>query len=361
MFDIDCDEFSVTLPIDAEILANAPHYFENYVDRIDKKLELTKMLGNKEVKASGMNGYTHCFSFGFDKNQIKILYNPDYIKMKIMIRFTASALNNYILQRKIQFNEDISALNIIKKLSELDTIRLSRLDIAVDFVDENIEVNNLFNQYNDEKLVFFNKRNGRIKLESFIGGKEVETLYFNKRTNRSFLRVYNKKVEQEKNNGNMLKTALNCENWTRFELELKQEYAHEMTKIILSCNNQDEFIQALAHAFIDCIKIRKLKGIDGAKEIFENTTYYSKIIKVANGDEKLITTAARDRLSSFELKYKNLSNNGTLALFKMIKESYSEDDFERFIEMLKEDIDEFELSKEHKKLVQEEEKHSPFF
>src|SRR5699024_6856268 len=83
--------------------------------------------------------------------------------------------------------------------------------------------------------------------------------------------------------------------------------------------------------------------------------------KVASGDEKLITTAARDRLSSFELKYKNLSNNGTLALFKMIKESYSEDDFERFIEMLKEDIDKFEISKEHKKLVQDEEKHSPFF
>ena len=50
-----------------------------------------------------------------------------------------------------------------------------------------------------------------------------------------------------------------------------------------------------------------------------------------------------------------------MALFKMIKKSYSEDDFERFIEMLKEDIDKFELSKEHKKLVSEEEKHSPFF
>src|SRR5699024_10850260 len=211
------------------------------------------------------------------------------------------------------------------------------------------------------ELMFFNKRNSEIKISNYIGAETVETLYFNKRTNRSFLRVYNKKVEQEKNSGDMLKTALNCENWTRFELELKHEYAHEMTKIILSCDNQNEFIQALAHAFIDCIKIRKLRGIDGTKEIYEDTDYYNKVVDIANNNEKLITTISRDRLSNFEPKYKNLSKNGTMALFKMIKESYSEDDFERFIEMLKEDIDKFELSKEHKKLIEEEKNHSPFF
>ena len=371
MFDINCDEFSLTLPIDVEFL-RAEHnvrffidaqqnYFNDYVDKIDKKLKLNQILGNKEIKNSGMNGYTNCHSFGYDSNQVKILYNPNQLNMKLMVKFTASALRNYIYQIKLQLNQDISAMNIIKKLNEIDTVRLSRFDIAIDYIDENIKVQTLFEEYQNRELMFFNKRNSEIKISNYIGAESVETLYFNKRSNRSFLRVYNKKLEQQKNNGDMLKTALNCESWTRFEFELKYEYAHEMTKVILSCNNQNEFIQALAHAFIDCIKIRKLKRIDGAKEIYEDTNYYNKIVDIANNNEKLISTISRDRLSSFEPKYKNLSKNGTMALFKMIKESYSDDDFERFLNMLKNDIDEFELSKEHKKLVQEEEKHSPFF
>src|SRR5699024_9516627 len=310
MFDIDCDEFALTLPIDVDFL-RAEHnvrffvdaqknYFNYFFDKIDKKLNLNEVLGNKEIKNSGMNGYTNCHAFGYDSNQVKILYNPNQLNMKLMVKFTASALRNYIYQMKLQLKQDVSAMNIIQKLNEIDIVRLSRLDIAIDYIDEDIKVQTLFEEYQERELMFFNKRNSEIKISNYIGAETVETLYFNKRSNRSFLRVYNKKLEQEKNSGDMLKTALDCENWTRFELELKQEYAHAMTKIILNCSSENDFIKVLAHAFIDCIKIRKLKGIDGAKEIFENTTYYSKIIKVANGGEKLITTAARDRLSSFE-------------------------------------------------------------
>lgn len=371
MFNIMCDEFTLTLPIDEEFL-RAEHrvrffvdaqqnYFNNYVDKIDKKLKLNEVLGNKEIKNSGMNGYTHCFSFGYDNNQVKILYNPNQLNMKMMVKFTASSLKNYIYQIKLQLNQDISAMNIIKKLNEIDVVRLSRLDIAIDYIDEKIEVQTLFENYQERKLLFFNKRNSEIKISNYIGAESVETLYFNKRTNRSFLRVYNKKLEQEKNNGDMLKTAINCKDWTRFELELKKEYAHAMTEIILNCKNEDDFIRVLAHAFIDCIKVKELRGIAGTEEIYENTDYYNQIVNIANNNEKLISTMPRDRLSSFEPKYNNLSRNGTMALFKMIKESYSEDDFERFIEKLKVDIDEFELSDEHKKLIEEEKKHSPFF
>lgn len=371
MFHIMCDEFALTLPIDVDFL-RAEHkvgffvdaqqnYFNDYVDKIDKKLNLNQILGNKEVKNAGMNGYTNCFSFGYDSNQVKILYNPNQLNMKLMVKFTASALRNYIYQMKLQLKQDVSAMNIIQKLNEIDIVRLSRLDIAIDYIDEDIKVQTLFEEYQKRELMFFNKRNSEIKISNYIGAETVETLYFNKRSNRSFLRVYNKKLEQEKNNGDMLKTALDCENWTRFELELKQEYAHAMTKIILNCSSENDFIKVLAHAFIDCIKIRALKEIAGAKEIYEDTDYYNKVVDIANNNEKLITTISRDRLSSFEPKYKNLSKNGTMALFKMIKESYSEDDFERFIEKLKVDIDEFELSNEHKKLIEEEKKHSPFF
>src|SRR5699024_4838367 len=202
---------------------------------------LTEVLGNKEIKAAGINGYTHCWSWGYDSKKVNIFYNPDYIQMKMMIKFSASSLKNYLYQVKLQMNKDISAMNIIKKLNEIDTVRLSRLDIAVDYINENITVNNLFEKYQNGDLIVLNKRNSEIKISNYIGAETVETLYFNKRSNRSFLRIYNKKIEQEKNSGDMLKTALNCESWTRFELELKKEYAHAMTKIILNCDTEDEF------------------------------------------------------------------------------------------------------------------------
>src|SRR5699024_2919695 len=223
------------------------NYFNDYVDKTDKKLKLNQILGNKEVKNAGMNGYTNCHAFGYDSNQVKILYNPNQLNMKLMVKFTASALRNYIYK-----------MNINQKLNEIDTVRLSRLDIAIDYIDEDIKVQTLFEEYQKRELMFFNKRNSEIKISNYIGAETVETLYFNKRSNRSFLRVYNKKLEQEKNSGDILKTALYCENWTRFELELKQEYAHAMTKIILNCSSENDFIKVLAHAFIDCIKIRKL-------------------------------------------------------------------------------------------------------
>src|SRR5699024_7300950 len=123
------------------------NYFNDYVDTIDKKLKLNQILGNKEIKNSGMNGYTNCHAFGYDSNQVKILYNPNQLNMKLMVKFTASTLRNYIYQMKLQLNQDISAMNIIQKLNEIDIVRLSRLDIAIDYVDENIKVQTLFEKY----------------------------------------------------------------------------------------------------------------------------------------------------------------------------------------------------------------------
>lgn len=54
-----------------------------------------------------------------------------------------------------------------------------------------------------------------------------------------------------------MKTAIESENWTRIELELKKYYAHNITDLILECETVEQFNKIILSAFLDKFKFLK--------------------------------------------------------------------------------------------------------
>ena len=369
MINVSGDEFTVIFKADDKYLNDhsgiysendIENYFKDYVRKIDKELSLTKLLLVSTIEKIGVNGYTNKFTYGFDESKVIIAYNPAYPNLGLMVKFGASALKNYIYAYKSVFDKIVTARDIIIMLNNISQIRLSRFDIAIDYIDEGLLVDNIYRSIKYGNTFILNKRNSVSKIENFIGSEKVETLYFNKRSGRSFLRVYDKKKEQIDNNGDMIKKAIDCEDWTRFELELKKDYAHSLTEHILTTSDEQEYLKLLINSFIDCFKIKR-KSINEDKEIYINTKYYNDLITMIDTDKKILTAPSRSKLSEYELKYLNLFNNGTIALFKMIKASYTDEEYNRFIKMLLNDIDEYELSREQFILKEKNKNSDPFF
>ncbi|WP_235164937.1 replication initiation factor domain-containing protein, partial [Escherichia coli] len=127
---------------------------------------------------------------------------------------------------------------ILSLLADEFDIRLSRLDIAIDFVDEDVLVTKIYDDLLSEELIIKNKGNRIItddKIRTIGNSGVIQTIYVNSRKGDSFMRIYNKKEESIINNNIDMQRALECSNWTRFELELKGTYAHNATKALIDC------------------------------------------------------------------------------------------------------------------------------
>jgi hypothetical protein len=366
-----CDEFSVTLDLNYKDYEVDPNdYFERYSNAIESHLSLSEILSDKEHQNGGMFGYSHVITWGYDNKQVRFLYAPNNINMKMQLRFGASALRNYIKQYALHFGECISVVDILKMLEIMNEeqgghteVRLSRIDIAFDFIDEGITVPHLYRDINALKVAVFNKNNVNTFMNSFNGELDVNTLYFNKRTSASMLRIYNKKAEQmSKKDAEQFKVAFDCEDWTRFELELKHAYAHSITKRILDCNTEQEFQKVMAKAFVDCFKIRKCVGYDeNQKEVYENIWFYEDMISFAESEGKFLSGVNYEQLTEFDQKYRNLFKNGTMPFFKMIEEAYGSDELDRFFDKVKKDLNGISLDRKQKTIVKANENTTPFF
>lgn len=372
MINLLVDEMAITLDYNSSILKDvgAINYFNDYARLLEQTLYLDVILGDRERSQGGLLGYDTVINWGYDNKQIRYLYSFHNSKMKMQLRFGASALRNYIYQYKLVYGKDISVLDILKSLDSMSDlhaadskIRLSRIDIAFDFIDEDIYVPDLYNRLLKDDLAIFNKRNMRVNLNAFNGEQSVNTLYFNKRSSASMLRIYNKKVEQlTRKDSEKFKLAFNCNTWTRFELELKQYYAHNITAHILSCKDNSELQSVLAQSFIDCFKIREFKGYDSNQnEIYENTLFYEDMILFAHSTDKLLMSHSYQQLTDFDMKYQNLFKNGTMPFFKMIREAYGDEALEEFFNKIKEDLEDVPLDKKQETIIQQNKNAIPFF
>lgn len=372
MINLLVDEMAITLDYNSSILKDvgAINYFNDYALLLEQTLYLDVVLGDRERSQGGLLGYDTVINWGYDNKQVRYLYSFHNSKMKMQLRFGASALRNYINQYKLVYGKDISVLDILKSLDSMSDlhaadskIRLSRIDIAFDFIDEDIYVPDLYNRLLKDDLAIFNKRNMRVNLNAFNGEQSVNTLYFNKRSSASMLRIYNKKIEQlTRKDSEKFKLAFNCNTWTRFELELKQYYAHNITAHILSCKDNNELQSVLAQSFIDCFKIREFKGYDSNQnEIYENTLFYEDMILFAHSTDKLLMSHSYQQLTDFDMKYQNLFKNGTMPFFKMIQEAYGDEALEEFFDKIKKDLEDVPLDKKQETIIQQNKNAIPFF
>lgn len=328
-------------------------------------LKLEELFGLPAHLPYGDGWYNNIFDYGYADRHLFFKYNDEVVENQISVVFHAETLKEYLKSYRNKIDSSFTVFKLFKKLSELGDIRFSRLDIAIDLIDEQVIVNDLANRINEYDVIVKNSRDSIISVDSIqqIGtGGRIETIYINKRKSASFLRIYDKKIEAMLKDSSDVKTAIECESWTRIELELKKYYAHNITDLILDCETEDEFNRILIGAFLSKFTFLEIdKSEDNSENGYVEVPFYKDLKKFMNGSKVFLRGHGRERVTDLQIKYNHLFNNGSMRLFKIIKEAYGEEGLREVFELINKDCEIMEMNRDHVRLIDKFKNEIPFF
>lgn len=284
MIEAGIDELSIVLLAHDDVLKNHNRrWFDiasEIISDLEEKLNLIDVFGERKT-TSGMLGYSIGYSYG-EKPFFAIFYHPQYARMGVLVKFSAQALAHYQEQKNLYVYEVLQEMQ-----SPLYEVRCSRIDICIDFINEDLSINEIRNQYINDvlKILLIRERNGQIEqvvknclLRGISEGSEYQTVYFGKRDSPVMLRIYDKKVEQiNSKNSSRRSEAEEYDNWIRFEIEVKKHYAHDLTTELLSINNQTDYKEIILGLFIQKFYFANIED-----DSFIPTPYMQKIIDMKN-------------------------------------------------------------------------------
>lgn len=240
----------------------------------------------EEMTTGKLNGYTKCYNMGPKDYYFAMAYNEMYPTMGVCIRFSAKAWAVYQYKYRKIFQEEIILPYFLKMIADNSEglVRLSRIDMTVDYFNSNINLSKLYEELKDDAVVVQDdKGRKRIKNVRFVGSNEsVQTIYVGsqKENTKGFLRIYDKKNEQIQTNGYRKQEALACKSWIRFEAVFRGQYAHIISETLLN----DEWTREEFERYIAQIITQKYRFVEMDAELY--TDFTEKLINVANGSDK---------------------------------------------------------------------------
>lgn len=173
--------------------------------------------------------YGYKYEYKLNGYDLRILFgqvNENCPAMGVHFSISGSSIGAFLQAFKLLYDlEAYSDLACIRFLFSriLEKGQITRLDCAIDDIGCN------FFSFDDilfrvENRLFSTKfKSFRFEYESVFNAPTGKTLYFGKRTSQVFLRIYDKKLEQEKKENGFNDGF--CSDWLRWELELKDERA----------------------------------------------------------------------------------------------------------------------------------------
>ena len=170
-------------------------------DNLPEKIRV----GVTDKKVSGVGGYTNAIRFS---NGVVAMNNPNQSRMGTYVVYSGSAIANVMesMEDVIDFHMGMGH-------------RISRLDLAVDAIDSDLDIWELAQQYKEKKCKTAAKSGAIMKDLDYEG----DTLYIGSTKKRKkLLRVYNKAVEM----------GLDGINWKRIELQLMRPSSKEALEIV---------------------------------------------------------------------------------------------------------------------------------
>lgn len=143
----DIDQFTIILqPTDLnfEFEEWDEHIADNLINTFLIKSKLLTVFPNYPIAESD-GGILKSYIFGYELQNspfyFRIAYHPTYIKMGISIYFSAYAWAEYRKNYETIFNEKIHLHTFFQMISDDEySFRLSRIDMAVDFKNENVDI-----------------------------------------------------------------------------------------------------------------------------------------------------------------------------------------------------------------------------
>ncbi len=320
------DEFTLVLQYkNGSIIKNEcdwDYIANKIIDIFASKLDLEQILGKKEVEKTAPLGYKVAYKYGQHDFYFSIAYHPLHRNMGICVKFSAQSLGYYTRESNLAIYEII-------KISESGnyTIRLSRVDLTVDYIDYDIDISKLYFDYVNKKVLIYQEledKNGHnilrlcnLKCSGIISEEKINTLYIGSNQSKVRLRVYDKKLEQLQKKGNYLDRAIQCESWVRFEVVFKSDFAHQITDKLLVIKNQNELINLIASLI--CQKFTFYH--EESKEVMGFSQELKRL--VLNKSKKIKSAKVNNYSLISDLVYHN-KNSGLMSLMYKIQSIWGE-------------------------------------
>lgn len=339
MIELGIDEMTIIVFPDSSLVEDTNRRWDDIATQCifeaENRLNLIELFGERKMLNTAISGYSVAFMYGNHDWFFSVCYHNLYRGMGILIRFSAQALAVY------QQLTDLAPYQILQKLqSPFYRTRCSRIDLAVDYVNEGIDINDIYDSYSTKVMQTYVIRERGFIVEKAIKNYEYrgifhnadcETMYFGDRKSAVMLRIYDKKKEQISKKGNRYLAALSCEDWIRFEVECKSDYAHDLTDELLRIENENEYKDLL----IDFI-IQKYYFTITYKDTIYIAPFTQKLIEIKNDDSILLFK--RLSINNTDLSRSIihlLRTSGTISTLFKVGAIWKTQGFEDFIKRIK--------------------------
>lgn len=311
---------------------------ENMIARFVQRTDFVNVFGAQDIENRPPQGYTTAYKYGDHSFYLAVAYHALMPNMGVAVKFSAQALD-YYCQRT-----DTQVYQFLQKIQcPIYTARLSRIDLTADYIDENIDVTAIYNDLMHNRIGLFrlaeNKKTGEtmyrripMKYEGYIKEREVPTIYVGSVHSKSRLRIYDKRREQIERHGVKYDTALKCHDWVRFEGVFREEYAHQLTELLLDTENDAEYINLIA-----CTMTQKFGFLHVNSGAAPCETEYTRLIMdcITKGVATLRSLSSRSN-DLFRCVEYMLDGSGVVTTLYKIKEIWgTEDAVDAFLALLK--------------------------
>ena len=225
-------------------------------ETVAEKLSLPVLFGNYVPLEPPPAGYTNGFTFQHLPYYFAIAWHKMNFTMGIILKFSASALSHYKASYQDYYSEAVDIHNIAQLLyTDYYDLRLSRIDLAVDYFNYSMSVNDLYQGLKNKRYIITNHK-GRKNISN-ISAQEVngqaQTMYIGskKKNVNALLRIYNKYQEQLDNQGRYMHLTKYCNSWVRMEASYKGTYSNQILTLLLDIDNPQDLSKLIVNKMID--------------------------------------------------------------------------------------------------------------
>ncbi len=179
------DEVTFVIKPTEETLGEYPQHWSQIASElaeiISEKLSLPIIFGDYQaLEKKAPEGYTDGFTFKGMPYYFAIAWHKMNFTMGIILKFSASALSHYKASYQDYYSEAVDIHNIAQLLyTDYYDLRLSRIDLAVDYFNYSMSVNDLYQGLKNKRYIITNHK-GRKNISN-ISAQEVngqaQTMY----------------------------------------------------------------------------------------------------------------------------------------------------------------------------------------
>lgn len=313
MLDVQVDEFTLVLQTTKrpDYIEQWPSMASNVIEEFVRLSKIEMVLGKLEDSTQTLpQGYSNGYSCEGATYYFAIAYHTDFVQMGICIKFSAHAWMEYRKQYESLYGYSIQLHQFLANINTTSryTYRLSRIDIAIDFINEKVSVNTIYNQLSKKNQVVrtASGRKNQSNLSGITQNNITSTFYLGTKGKNinALLRVYDKKLEQIETMGVNYEEALKFDNWVRFEAVYKGKYAHTLSNALENINNDTELKNLLVSALTDRYQFYYAKS--------EKLTTFSKQMLNLLNQKSFMFSSPSPRTNLLEQSQKHIINGSGL-------------------------------------------------